>query len=106
MKSSKSSPRMDFIELALRGKKQGFEKVIKLIDDMVVTLGKEQVEDDHKKEYCSKQFDIADDKKKGLEQSISDSETAIEDAKETVATASSDIEALEAGLKALGKQEA
>merc|ERR1719375_2780753 len=35
-------PEIDFIALCLRGKKVGFEKVIKLIDDMVVTLKKEQ----------------------------------------------------------------
>merc|ERR1719428_991170 len=52
---------IDFIEMALHGKKAGFEKVIKLIDDMVVTLKKEQVEDDHKKEEL--ELDIADSEK-------------------------------------------
>merc|ERR1719160_107999 len=33
---------VDFIELALTGKKVDFSKVIKMIDDMVVLLGKEQ----------------------------------------------------------------
>merc|ERR1712176_138564 len=70
--------RLDFIALALRGKKIGFEKVIKMCDDMVALLKKEQSDDDHKKEYCEKQFDIADDKRKGLERDISDSEKAIE----------------------------
>merc|ERR1719313_1633825 len=36
---------LDFIALALRGKKVGFEKVIKLMDEMVVLLKKEQVDD-------------------------------------------------------------
>merc|ERR1719353_1747434 len=72
----KAAP-VDFIELALRGKKIGFEKVITMIDEMVVTLKKEQVEDDHKKEYCEKEFDISEDKKKELEIAISDSEKAI-----------------------------
>jgi hypothetical protein len=47
-RSRKAAP-LDFIELALHGKKIGFEKVITMIDEMVVTLKKEQVEDDHKK---------------------------------------------------------
>merc|ERR1719408_1152927 len=64
------APRLDFIALAIQGKKIGFEKVIKMIDDMVVTLKTEQDDDDHKKEYCAKEFDMADDKKKGLERSI------------------------------------
>merc|ERR1711865_614759 len=40
---------------------------------------------------------------KGLERSISDSEVAIEDAKETIKTTASEIEALAAGIKALDK---
>merc|ERR1719272_341597 len=59
-----NSPQLDFVQLFLSGKTQGFEKVIKLIDEMVVTLKKEQVADNQKKEYCDTQFDISDDKKK------------------------------------------
>merc|ERR1719335_767845 len=60
----KKSLSLDFIALALRGKKVGFEKVIKLMDEMVVTLKKEQVDDDAKKEYCLTELDLADDKKR------------------------------------------
>jgi chromosome segregation ATPase len=97
------NPRLDFIALAIQGKKIGFDKVIKMIDEMVVTLKTEQNDDDHKKEYCAKQFDMADDKKKGLERSVSDLETAIEDQKEGIASAKADIEALEKSIKALDK---
>merc|ERR1719236_173395 len=93
-----SNPRMDFIELALRGKKAGFEKVIKLIDDMVVTLNTEQADDDHKKEYCEVQFDLADDKKKELELAISDTEKVIAEAKDGIAVVSDEIKALEAAI--------
>merc|ERR1719379_1645666 len=94
---------LNFIALALRGKKVGFEKVIKLMDEMVVTLKKEQVDDDLKKEYCEKELDLADDKKKALERSISDSEKAIADAEEGIATVTEEIKALEEGIKALDK---
>merc|ERR1712139_602881 len=87
---------LDFISLALRGKTAGFEKVIKLMDEMVVMLKKEQVDDDNKKEYCEKEFDLADDKKKVVERAISDSEKAITEHEE-------EIEALEAGIAALDK---
>merc|ERR1719352_1688087 len=56
-----------------------------------------------KKEYCVKQFDFADDKKKGLEHSVSDLETAIEKGKEAIATLADEIKALEDGIKALDK---
>merc|ERR1719454_2243249 len=78
------SPKLDFIELAMRGKKIGFEKVIAMIDEMVETLKKEQVEDDNKKEYCTTQFDLADDKKKAFERSIADGEKAITETEETI----------------------
>jgi len=101
--SSAKSPKMDFIELALRGKKEGFEKVIKLIDDMVVLLKTEQQDDDHKKEYCEVQFDLADDKKKELERAISDSEKVIAEAKDGIAVVTDEIKALEASIQALDK---
>merc|ERR550532_2480862 len=81
----------------------GFEKVVKMIDDMVVLLKKEQDDDEHKKEYCGMQFDVSDDKKKALERKISDEESAIATAKETIATLSQEISALEAGINALDK---
>merc|ERR1719487_2453638 len=101
--SGSKRPQLDFIALAIQGKKIGFDKVIKMIDEMVSTLKTEQLDDDHKKEYCAKQFDMADDKKKGLERSVSDLETAIDDAKEGISTTKAEIESLEAGIKALDK---
>jgi predicted nucleic acid-binding Zn-ribbon protein len=94
---------LDFILLALRGKKIGFGKIIKLIDELVATLKKEQQDDDDKKEYCAKQFDQADDKKKALERSIADLETVIAETKESIATLGEEITALNAGIKALDK---
>ena len=35
------------IQLALLGKKVGFEKIVKMIDDMVVLLGEEQKDDEN-----------------------------------------------------------
>merc|ERR1740138_491775 len=96
-------PRLDFITLAIQGKKVGFEKVIKMIDNMVATLKQEQMDDDHKKEYCEKQFDFAEDKKKGLSKSVSDLEISIEEAGEGITTLTSEIETIEDGIKALDK---
>merc|ERR1719230_1115985 len=95
---------LDFIALMLRGKKVGFEKVIALMDEFVVTLKKEQVDDDNKKEYCLKELDLADDKKKGLERDIADNEKVVAEAKEGVDTVVAEIKVLEDGIKALDKQ--
>merc|ERR1719410_2187262 len=94
---------IDFVLLALRGRKVGFEKVVKLIDSLVVTLNNEQKDDDDKKAYCEAQFDSADDKKKALERSISDTTTVIEETKESLATLAEEIAALKAGIVALDK---
>merc|ERR1712084_130897 len=59
--NSKHRAQLDLIALALHGKKIGFEKVIKMIDDMIETLKQEQTDDDSKKEYCAAQFDSTDD---------------------------------------------
>jgi septal ring factor EnvC (AmiA/AmiB activator) len=99
----KTDPRLDLIEMAMRGGKIGFDKIIKMIDDLVVELGKEQTEDDDKKQYCLKSFDEAEDKKKGLEWDISDLEKAIADTEEAISTLVSEISALEDGIKALDK---
>merc|ERR1719316_849564 len=64
LRRTSSRPEIDFIALSLRGKKIGFEKVLKMIDDLVAQLKTEQKDDDEKKEYCADEFDKADDKKK------------------------------------------
>jgi chromosome segregation ATPase len=102
-RNNKRRPELDFISLALRGKKIGFEKVIGMIDDLVAELKKEQTDDDNKKEYCDAQFDLADDKKKALEKSVSDLETAITESKENIQTTKEEIDALEDGIRALDK---
>merc|ERR1711933_361098 len=79
MARTPARPELDLIALAISGKKVGFEKVITMIDEMVANLKKEQIDDENKKEYCEKQFDLSEGKKKELELSVSDSDTAIEE---------------------------
>jgi len=106
--NSGDKPGLEFIALALSGKKSsagaaGFGKVIKMIDDMVALLGKEQGDDDDKKEYCGQQFDVSEDKVKALKRSIGQDESAVATAKEAIATLTEEIAALEAGITALDK---
>jgi len=104
-KLSKKSDRqrIDYIMLAIRGKKFGFDKVLGMIDDMVALLKTEQQDDNDKKEYCEMQLDLADDKKKALERDVSKLEAAIEQSKETIATLTDELKALNAGIVALDK---
>jgi len=99
-----SDPRIDFLAVALHGGKVGFGKIIKMIDELVIQLKAEQVDDDNKQQYCNQKFDETEDTKKGLEQDVSDLETAIEDAKESISTLKVEIEALDDGIRALDKE--
>merc|ERR1719213_1443257 len=89
--------------LALRGKKVGFGKVVKMIDDMVALLRQEAFDDQAKKEYCEKEFDEADDQKKALEFAQPKIESAIANAKESVTALKEQIVALGHGITELDK---
>merc|ERR1719335_839816 len=74
-----------------------------MIDKMVAQLKTEQLDDETKKENCEAQFDATDDKKKGLEHSISDLETAIATEEESISTLTEEIKNLEKGIVDLDK---
>merc|ERR1740138_985091 len=102
-RSHKGDHRLDLIEMAMRGGKMGFEKIIKMVDNLVVELKAEQGMDNDKRSYCLAEFDKAEDKKKGLELDISDLGKAIEDGKEQIASSAAQIKALTKGIKDLDK---
>ena len=94
---------LDLVALALHGKKVSFDKVIVMVDDMVTLLGKQQADDDNKKEICTMQIDKAEDDMKTLDTTIADLEKSIAEGKESVATLNDEIAALTDGLKQLDK---
>jgi len=96
-------PHLDFIMLAIRGKKAGFGKIVKMVDDLVAILKSEQVDDDDKKVYCEAQLEEAEDKITGLKTSIADAETGREEAKESREKLVKEIAALKKGIAALDK---
>merc|ERR1719313_3310378 len=96
--------RLNLISLAIKGKKVSFDKVLKMIDDMISLLGQEQRDDNEKKEYCEKLIDKTEDDVKQLELEVSDLGKAIADYKEQIATLGEEVSALEAGIKSLDKQ--
>jgi hypothetical protein len=99
-----ADPRVDFLEVALKGGKAGFGKIIKIIDELVVQLKNEQKEDDQKKDYCDAEFDKTEDKAKALANDVSDTETAIDDETESISNLKASIEALDDGIRALDKE--
>merc|ERR1719405_205294 len=95
--------RVSLIAMALSNGKVSFDKVIKMIDDMVKLLGEEQIGDDAKKMYCEKEIDKTEDELKEVDHEIEDLGKAIDDTTEAIATLTDEIKALEEGIVELDK---
>jgi len=100
-------PGLDFLMVALGGRKAlgkgTFDKVIKMVDDMVALLKKEQKDDDEKQEYCAIQLDHSDDKKKANTRTLEGLANGMAGAEEAIGTLKEEIKNLEVGIKALDK---
>jgi len=103
IKGSNSASQMEFLQLALKGKKADFSKIVTMMDDMVVLLKKEQVDDETKKEYCEAEFEKADDQEKELKRNIKSFETQIEETKAAIEGLKDEIAALTQGIIDLDK---
>jgi len=98
-----NSQKLGFIELALMGKKVSFDKVIKMMDDMVVLLKEEQKDDEAQKEWCETEFETSEDKEVDLKHKLEGLTAAIEEMTEGIAKLTDEIKALEDGIVALDK---
>merc|ERR550537_1517765 len=98
-KIKEGSPDLSLISMALRGKKAGFEKVIKMIDELVAQLAKEQEDDDAHLKWCSAEFDTSDDSEKDLKRRIAGLETKIAEAETGIATLIDELAVLKQGVK-------
>jgi len=96
-------PELDLLAMALSGRGVDFSKVIKMIDDMVALLKTEQLDDDHKKEYCETQLDLAEDKAKELQGKVDDLTTSIEEKAELIKVLEGELKDLAKSIKKLDK---
>merc|ERR1719484_331582 len=85
------------------GKKVSFDKVIKMMDDMVVLLKEEQKDDEAQKEWCETEFRTSELKEIDLKRKIDGLEAAIEEMKEGIAKLGDELKALSDGIVALDK---
>lgn len=102
-KAPRRHPKIDLIQMALSSKKIGFDKILKMVDEMISVLREEQRVDDRKKDYCTSKFDSLEDKMKTLEWDKADIQSSLEDAKESLAAMKGDIKALEKSIQDLDK---
>jgi len=96
--------RLDLISLAMKGGKVSMDKVIKMVDDMVALLKKEQTDDNAKKEECEKLLDEQEDHMKELDVVLDDLEKDKDETTEELATTTDEIKALTEGIEDLDKQ--
>jgi len=92
---------MMMISSAVRNKKVSMGKVVKMIEDMMALLKKEQVDDDEKKEYCTAELDKVGDEKAESDRILKDLNTKLADHKETLESVDSEIAALKKGIQDL-----
>eukprot|EP00401_Gymnodinium_catenatum_P000834 CAMPEP_0117610666 /NCGR_PEP_ID=MMETSP0784-20121206/81987_1 /TAXON_ID=39447 /ORGANISM="" /LENGTH=687 /DNA_ID=CAMNT_0005414069 /DNA_START=91 /DNA_END=2154 /DNA_ORIENTATION=- len=94
-----ADPRMDLVQMALRGQTTGFDMLIKKIDGLVVVLKQEQKDDEAKKAYCSEEIGKVEDEKKDYEREIGDIKTVLAENEDMLTAATREIETLVNGLK-------
>merc|ERR1719160_1967670 len=87
----------------LRSGVHGFEKVVGMVDGMVGVLEEEQTADDKQDIWCLAELDKTAAEAKQTEVDISDLETAVDEMRDGIASVSSEIEDLKAGLVELDK---
>merc|ERR1719311_35879 len=104
MKSDKAhSMKKHIMLLALKSGMGGFEKVVGMVDGMVEVLEGEQVQDDKQDVWCLDELDKAAQEIKQTEVDLEEVRAAIDEGRDAVASVTSEIEAIKAGLAELDK---
>jgi len=83
--------------------KVDFSKVVKMIDDMVALLTKEQKDDESSKKFCEVEFDTSDDEQKKLTGEVKSLDSAIAQMKDEIEALKADIAATTDKVNALDK---
>jgi septal ring factor EnvC (AmiA/AmiB activator) len=89
-----------------QGEKSGkvdFSKVMKMIDDMVATLGQEQKDDAEHLEFCRGEFDASEDKQKELEGAIKALSSSISEMSDEIKSLASEVAAAEQRIQETDK---
>jgi len=95
--------RLELVALALHAKHTSFNKVVKMIDEMVALLIKEQSNDEKKKIYCKKEIGSTKDQMKETDSDISNLSKAVEEATTKMKSITEEILSIGKGIKALDK---
>merc|ERR550537_1528559 len=88
----------------LKMKSGAFEEVKKMIDDMVVLLGKQQKEDEKQKAYCEDEFEKAADEEAAAKTKLAQTDATLAELTDKIGTLMEEISALTASIAALDKE--
>lgn len=91
------------IKMQHKGKVQKFDEIIKMVDNMVELLGKEQADDDKHKEFCQEETDKATDEETARTTKVSSVESSLEEQKDAIAAVTEEIKVLSDGIAELDK---
>jgi len=81
----------------------GFDEVMKMIDEMVVLLGKQQKEDDKQKTWCEDELEKATDEEAAVKTKLAQVDASISEQSDAISTLMEEISALTAGIAELDK---
>merc|ERR1719174_1158908 len=81
----------------------GFEEVKKMIDDMVVLLGKQQKEDEKQKAYCEDEFETAADEEAAAKTKLAQTDATLSELTDKIGTLMEEISSLTSSVAALDK---
>jgi len=91
------------LKMSAKGKAQGMEKVIKMIDDMVALLGKDQEDDDKSKTFCEDELETTADEQKAATDKKAQVEAEISELTDAATSLADDIATLTQSIKDLDK---
>jgi len=91
------------LQMSQNGKMQNLGTVIKMIDDMVVLLGKDGADDDKSKAFCEDELEKTADEDKAAKDKAASLAAQISEATDAVAALADEIAALEASIVELDK---
>merc|ERR1719156_139204 len=87
----------------LKMKSGAFEEVKKMIDDMVVLLGKQQKEDETQKAYCEDEFEKSADEESATKTKLGQTDATLSELTDKIGSLMEEISALTASIAALDK---
>merc|ERR1719158_2076549 len=79
----------------------GFAEVVKMIDDMVVLLGKQGEEDEKAKEFCEDEFDKAEDEEKAAKTKQAQMDATLAEKTDEISQLMEEISTLSKGIEEL-----